>query len=64
MRREFSAGLMEIEDVAIRFVTDQVKLGIPGFVQMWEELGGQERHRRKMAWLTDNLPRLDGALES
>jgi len=64
MRREFTAVLMEIEDVAIRFVRDQVELGTPGFVQMWDELGGQERHRRKMAWLTGNVSRLNDALAS
>jgi aminoglycoside phosphotransferase (APT) family kinase protein len=64
MRGEFSDVLLEIEEVAIRFVMDQVELGSPGFVQMWEELGGEERHRRKMAWLTENLSRLDDALVS
>jgi aminoglycoside phosphotransferase (APT) family kinase protein len=63
MRREFTNVLMEIEDVAIRFVMDKVEQGIPGFVQMWNDLGGEERHRRKMAWLTENLTRLADALD-
>jgi aminoglycoside phosphotransferase (APT) family kinase protein len=64
MRTVFGAVLMEIEDVAVRFVLDRVKKGTPGFVQMWDELGGQERQRRKMAWLTENLSRLGDALLS
>jgi hypothetical protein len=38
--------------------------GIPGFVQMWADLGGQEGHQRKMAWLTESLARPDHALDS
>jgi hypothetical protein len=54
--------LLEIEEVALRFVLERVERGIPSFVEMWDDLGGQEWHQRKMAWLTDNRSRIDDAL--
>ncbi len=61
-RRSFTTVLMEIERVALRFVLDRVRLGEPAFVRMWADLGGDTRHRRKMGWLEQNLPRLDAVL--
>lgn len=62
IRREFTEVLMEIEEVALRFVLNRVDRGIPSFVEMWEGRGGHDWHRRKMAWLTDNRSRIDDAL--
>ena len=62
VRREFTGVLMEIEEVALRFVLDRVNRGIPAFVEMWEDLGAHDWHRRKMAWLTDNQSHIDDAL--
>lgn len=61
-RREFTAVLMEIEEVALRFVMERVDDGVQAFVEMWNDLGGPQRHRRKMAWLGANLSRIDDAL--
>jgi Ser/Thr protein kinase RdoA (MazF antagonist) len=62
IRRDFTAVLLEIEEVALRFVLERVEQGIPAFVEMWDDLGGQEWHQRKMTWLTDNRSRIDDAL--
>ncbi|HSM45866.1 MAG TPA: hypothetical protein VK969_12695, partial [Acidimicrobiia bacterium] len=62
IRRDFVAVLMEIEDVALRFVLERVEQGIPAFVEMWDHLGGYEWHHRKMRWLTDNRSRVEDAL--
>jgi thiamine kinase-like enzyme len=32
------------------FVQRQVEAGIPAFVQMWNEMGGQERYERRRRW--------------
>jgi Ser/Thr protein kinase RdoA (MazF antagonist) len=61
-RRDFTGVLMEIEEVALRFVLNRVNQGIPAFVEMWDDLGGHDWHHRKMAWLTDNQSRIDDAL--
>ena len=62
VRRDFMAVLMEIEEVALRFVLERVDQRIPAFVEMWEDLGGHEWHHRKMRWLTDNRSRIEDAL--
>lgn len=62
MRQAFTATLFEIEDVALRFVRDRLDRQVPAFVAMWNDLGGQERQNRKMAWLEDNRRRVDLAL--
>lgn len=61
-RREFTTVLMEIEEVALQFIKERVDDGVQAFVEMWKDLGGQQRHRRKMAWLGENLSRIDDAL--
>lgn len=61
-RRTFTDVLMLIEDVALRFVMSRVESGDQGFIDMWNDLGGQERSRRRMAWLSENLTRFDEAL--
>lgn len=61
-RQEFTAVLMDIEEVALRFVKERVDQGVQAFVEMWNDLGGQERHLRKMAWLDENRPRIDDVL--
>jgi len=62
IRRDFTGVLMETEEVALRFVLDRVDQGIAAFVEMWNDLGAHDWHRRKMAWLTDNQSRIDDAL--
>lgn len=62
VRRDFTAVLMEIEEVALRFVLDRVDQRVSAFVEMWNDLGGHEWHHRKMGWLTDNRSRIDDAL--
>jgi Ser/Thr protein kinase RdoA (MazF antagonist) len=61
-RRAFTAVLLEVEEVALRFVLGQVKRRNEPFVQMWKALGGEDRQRRKMAWLEQHRARLDEAL--
>lgn len=36
--------------------------GDQGFVDMWNDLGGLERSKRRMTWLRDNLVCFDQAL--
>lgn len=62
MRRGFTRVLMEIEDVALRFVKRRVENGEQAFIDMWNDQGGQDRSRRKLTWLTENLTRFDEAL--
>lgn len=62
IRQAFTSVLMEIEEVALRFVTERVDQGIEPFVEMWNGLGGHERHRRKMTWLAEHTSRIDDAL--
>lgn len=62
IRRTFTDVLMEVEDVALRFVLSRIDAGDQGFIDMWNDLGGLERSKRRMAWLQDNLVRFDEAL--
>ncbi len=62
MRGTFTDVLMQIEDQALRFVMSRIDDGDQGFIDMWDDLGGHERSRRRMAWLHDNLNRFDDAL--
>ncbi|MDJ0953203.1 MAG: phosphotransferase, partial [Acidimicrobiia bacterium] len=62
IRETFTTVLMEIEEVALRFVTQRVDQGIEAFISMWNDLGGHERHRRKMTWLAEHRSRIDDAL--
>lgn len=62
IRQEFMAVLMEIEEVALRFVMERVDQGIQAFVEMWNDLGGQKRHLRKMGWLDEHRSRINDAL--
>lgn len=64
VRPTFTKVLMQIEEVALRFVLNRVEQGEEGFARMWNELGGYERYERKMAWLRENLDRIDEALIS
>ena len=61
-RREFTTVLMEIEEVALRFVMKRVDDGVQAFVEMWNDLGGLSQHRRKMAWLGENLSSIHDAM--
>jgi aminoglycoside phosphotransferase (APT) family kinase protein len=61
-RREFTSVLMEIEEVALRFLTERVKRGDPAFVDMWEDSGGQEAYGRRMSWLKELQTSIDSAL--
>lgn len=64
MRRQFTTVLMEIEEVALQFVLERIDQGEQAFVEMWDDLGGHERHLRKMAWLSENGSRIDDTLTS
>lgn len=61
-RGAFSVVLVEVEDVALRFVLGRVEKQDAAFIRMWNELEGRTRHRRKMAWLERNLTHVDRAL--
>ncbi|MDP9493973.1 MAG: phosphotransferase [Actinomycetota bacterium] len=61
-RRSFGSVLMEIEAVALDFVLGRIERGEPAFARMWDELGGETRYLRKMAWLEGQLPRIESAL--
>jgi aminoglycoside phosphotransferase (APT) family kinase protein len=61
-RRSFGSVLMETEAVAIRFVLGRIERGQTAFLQMWNDLGGETRYRRKMVWLEEHLPRIESAL--
>jgi hypothetical protein len=63
-RRSFSGVLMEIEDIALRFVLGRIEKKEASFIRMWNELGGRTRHRRKMVWLERNLDQIDRTLSS
>lgn len=63
-RQGFGAVLMEIEEVALRFVLGRIDRGEAAFMRMWNDLGGEERHERKMRWLEEHLPRIEETLSS
>ncbi len=44
------------------FVARRVEAGDPGFVQMWEEMGGMERFDRRRAWWAAHQPDFESAL--
>ncbi len=44
------------------FVRRRVEAGEPGFVKMWEDMGGAERFDRRRRWWTDNKSRFEAAL--
>lgn len=59
--------LIELLDRAIEkggeFVRRRVEAGEPGFVKMWEAMGGHERFDRRRRWWADERHRFDAALE-
>ena len=61
-RGSFGSVLMEIEAVAFDFVLGRIERGETAFIRMWDELGGETRYQRKMAWLESQLPRFETAL--
>ena len=44
------------------FVRRRVQAGDPGFVRMWEEMGGMERFDRRRRWFAENADRFARAL--
>ncbi|MGH9260565.1 MAG: hypothetical protein ACRD08_11825 [Acidimicrobiales bacterium] len=44
------------------FVRRHVEAGDPGFVTMWNEMGGAERFNRRRRWWADNRQRFTQAL--
>jgi pimeloyl-ACP methyl ester carboxylesterase len=58
--------LLEILDDAMahsgEFVKRHAELGEPGFVMMWEWMGGQERWDRRRRWWAEDRPTFVGAL--
>lgn len=63
-RQLFPSVLMAIEEVALRFVVGRIDRGEAAFIGMWNDLGGAERHQRKMHWLERHLPRIEESLFS
>lgn len=61
-RQSFASVLLEIEEVALNFVLGRIERGEAAFIRMWDDLGGETRHLRKMAWLEGQLPRIESAL--
>lgn len=61
-RQSFASVLMEIEEVALRFVLGRIERGETAFAQMWKDLGGETRYLRKMTWLDGHLHRIESAL--
>ncbi len=49
-RREFLVIVSESIARGGRFVQRRVEAGDPGFVTMWNEMGGMERFDRRRAW--------------
>lgn len=61
-RRQFGEVLEQAEHVALRFVLGRMERGDEPFIRMWRDLGGEERHQRKLAWLHAQLPRIQSEL--
>jgi len=59
--------LLEILGRAIemggQFVRRRVEAGEPGFVRMWEEMGGEERFDRRRRWWSGERPNFEAALQ-
>jgi len=45
------------------FVRRRVEAGAPGFVQMWEAMGGRERFDRRRRWWAEERANFDAALQ-
>lgn len=58
-RRSFSSVLMEIEEVALRFVMGRMERGEGAFIRMWSDLGGRARQERKTTWLRQHLSSIE-----
>lgn len=61
-RRSFEMVLEEAEEVAMRFVLGRMERGEKAFIDMWTNLGGEARYRRKRKWLRSALPEIRSAL--
>jgi hypothetical protein len=58
--------LAVVDDTMARageFVQRRVALGDPGFVAMWQQMGGQERFDRRRRWWLDHRPAFARALD-
>ena len=59
--------LLEILGRAIEtggeFVRRRVEAGAPGFVKMWEEMGGAERFDRRRRWWSGERPNFEAAIQ-
>jgi Phosphotransferase enzyme family len=44
------------------FLRRRIEVGDPNFIQMWEEMGGQERYDRRNQWWIDERPAFERAL--
>jgi len=60
------AALLRILDRSIElggeFVRRRVEAGEPGFVKMWEEMGGSERFDRRRGWWSQERPNFAAAM--
>jgi hypothetical protein len=61
-RSEVLACLDSSIVAAGEFVRRHVEAGEPGFVKMWEEMGGMERFDRRRRWWHENREQFDAAL--
>lgn len=61
-RVEFLAILTDSVDRGSEFVRRRVEAGDPGFIKMWNEMGGMERFDRRSRWFTRQLAEFEKAL--
>ncbi len=62
-RMEVLAILDRSIELGGEFVRRRVEAGEPGFVQMWEEMGGAERFDRRRRWWADAKSAFEVALQ-
>ena len=55
---DFVSAVDDAHRVGARFVRRHVEAGEPGFVEMVNSSGGEERYRRNKSWWVENRPRL------
>lgn len=53
-RLEFVPTLLAAEEKGLEFVMARVERGDDAFIRMWQDLGGEERHKRRMAWIDEH----------
>jgi hypothetical protein len=61
-RFEMFAKITQSMDQGSDFVRRRVRSGDPNFIQMWNEMGGEERYVRRGGWWRDNRDRYLAAI--